>query len=294
VLVVTVTLSGSLPTIAALDVTLTGAAAETSENQYTAAGGITFPTTFSAQLPARVTGAIRIDVKAIDTNGDAVARGRVGPFTVTAGSRQNVLVRLDCNEAPCVVPGPDGGSTNGPDAASDDDPRCGNGRIDALETCDTAIPAGAPGACPRADCDDGIACTSDTQVGKGCHATCTHEEIRAPVAGDKCCPTGATNADDADCSPHLRQQDGGRGRALRDGHRARRARRLPDQLRRRRPVHAGPAPLGRHVRRGVLARARPRADRRGQVLPRRRLARGGRRLPLVVRRRTPRRARRDV
>ena len=44
-------------------------------------------------------------------------------------------------------------------------PNCGNGVIDPGETCDTAIPAGQMGACPPADCDDGVACTKDEGSG---------------------------------------------------------------------------------------------------------------------------------
>jgi hypothetical protein len=199
VLVVTVTLAGALPSVSALDVTLTGASAGKSENRYTTGVPISFPTTFTARLPSRVSGEIAMDVSATDMMGNVVARGREG-LAVTAGARLNVLVRLDCDGKPCAAPGTDGGVSPGPDAG-DDDPRCGNGRIDVDETCDTAIAAGAPGACPPADCDDGIPCTTDKPMGAACRAACAHEEIRARTAGDKCCPAGASNADDADCSP---------------------------------------------------------------------------------------------
>jgi hypothetical protein len=201
VLVVTVTLSGSLPAVAALDVTLTGPAG-TSENQYArgSSGAIAFPTTLTAQLPARIAGDLTIDVKATDADGHPVAHGRAGPFNVRAGARQTVIVHLDCGGAACAADGGDGGAMPGPDATDGEaDPGCGNGRIDVGESCDTGLPAGAPGACPRADCDDGIPCTTDVRVGQGCHAFCTHEEIDARVSGDKCCPAGAGNADDADC-----------------------------------------------------------------------------------------------
>jgi MYXO-CTERM domain-containing protein len=77
---------------------------------------------------------------------------------------------------------------------------CGNGKVDAGELCDTAIPAGAPGACP-ASCDDGSPCTSDTLVGGGCVAQCGHLPITVPINGDGCCPPGATSFTDSDCSP---------------------------------------------------------------------------------------------
>jgi hypothetical protein len=77
--------------------------------------------------------------------------------------------------------------------------------VDPGETCDTAIVAGAPGACPPT-CDDGFACTPDTRSGSGCTVVCTHdpdELITAVVLGDGCCPAGAMRekTGDTDCSP---------------------------------------------------------------------------------------------
>ena len=67
-----------------------------------------------------------------------------------------------------------------PDAA----PLCGNGRLDADEMCDVAIPAGQPGACPTV-CDDRNNCTGDTIVGVNtCQAQCTHTVL------DGCCGNG--------------------------------------------------------------------------------------------------------
>jgi hypothetical protein len=204
ILVVTVTLAGSLPGATALDVTLTSTAG-TSENVYPAPGddAIAFPTTLTARVPARVTGNVTIDVKANDAGGRVLAHGHQGPFAIAVGARQTIVVHLDCGGVACAPAGVDGGA--GPDAAADDGATsatstCGNGVIDLGETCDTAIAAGAPGACPRADCDDGLACTTNVRAGDGCRATCAHAEVTARVAGDKCCPTGATNADDPDCS----------------------------------------------------------------------------------------------
>lgn len=200
VLVVTVTVAGAVPAVRALSVTLTGASAGTAENRYETGAPIAFPTTFTARLPARISGELAMEVRATDANGNVVARGREGPFNVVAGARFDVLVRLDC-DGPCAAPIVDGGAPPGPDAGGNDDPLCGNGRIDFDETCDTAIPRGAPGACPPADCNDGLSCTVDKPAGAACRAACTHEEIKARIAGDKCCPASAVNADDADCSP---------------------------------------------------------------------------------------------
>ena len=90
-------------------------------------------------------------------------------------------------------------------------PRCGNGRVNPGETCDTAIPAGAPGACPPPDCDDHVPCTKDTPTGSGCTAKCEHgegQEVRVRLPGDGCCPAGTSHDGkgnvmdvDTDCSP---------------------------------------------------------------------------------------------
>lgn len=77
---------------------------------------------------------------------------------------------------------------------------CGDGVVSAGETCDTAIAAGAPGACPTA-CDDSMVCTTDALVNAGtCDALCTSMAITAPAGGDGCCPPGATFATDSDCT----------------------------------------------------------------------------------------------
>ena len=76
--------------------------------------------------------------------------------------------------------------------------RCGDGvRSAPSETCDTAIASGA-GACP-ASCNDGVACTRDTLVGTACTVACNFVAITTPMAGDGCCPPGATIATDTDC-----------------------------------------------------------------------------------------------
>jgi hypothetical protein len=75
---------------------------------------------------------------------------------------------------------------------------CGNGTVEANETCDTAITSG-DGACPTS-CDDSMVCTSDTLVSAGtCNAACSNSTITQPMSGDGCCPSGATHATDTDC-----------------------------------------------------------------------------------------------
>src|SRR5688500_13485471 len=74
---------------------------------------------------------------------------------------------------------------------------CGNSRIDNGETCDKAIAAGMPGACP-ADCSDGNACTSDVLSGGAatCNVTCSSSAIANCANADGCCPEGCTSASD--------------------------------------------------------------------------------------------------
>ena len=77
---------------------------------------------------------------------------------------------------------------------------CGNGVLDALETCDVAIPTGEPGACPTT-CADDVTCTSDSVVNAGtCAAECAFQVIDACAGGDGCCPIGCAPDADSDCS----------------------------------------------------------------------------------------------
>jgi hypothetical protein len=201
VLVVTVTLSGSLPPVAALRVRLNASGAA-EDQTYGSGGTITFPTTLVAELPTRIAGDLGVEVRATDADGKILATGST-PFQVRVGAHQNVKVRLECGvDVPCSLAGGGGVAGPGADAGGDfTDGTCGNGRIDVDETCDTAISLGAPGACPPASCDDGVACTTNMRVGQGCQARCTYQEITKAAPGDKCCPTGATPATDVDCSP---------------------------------------------------------------------------------------------
>ncbi len=77
---------------------------------------------------------------------------------------------------------------------------CGNGSLDEGESCDIAIPAGEPGACPLS-CDDGDPCTTDALVGTECNAECEASVDVAVGADDGCCPDGADHDADGDCVP---------------------------------------------------------------------------------------------
>jgi hypothetical protein len=198
VLVVTVTLSGSLPPVAGLDVSVVVPTGN-DDKLYGGGAPIIFPTTLTAELPPRITGDISLIVTATDAAGRPMAQGHSARFPLHVGARQSIVVALDCGST-CLAAGADGGAA--PDGDAGGGPQastCGNGRIDLDETCDTAIAPGAPGACPPASCDDGIPCTIDSRVGQACQARCAYQEITIPMPGDKCCPAGATSATDPDC-----------------------------------------------------------------------------------------------
>ncbi len=93
--------------------------------------------------------------------------------------------------------------------------RCGDAVVTAPETCDTAIEAGSPGACPTG-CDDRVACTGDRLTGAACAATCEHPLIASCAAGDGCCPASCSEASDADCGALWALQVGNAGVGLFD------------------------------------------------------------------------------
>lgn len=71
-------------------------------------------------------------------------------------------------------------------------PSCGNGVVEAGETCD--------GDCPTT-CDDGDACTDDALTGSAatCDATCGAAPKACSAGRDGCCPAGCTTDTDVDC-----------------------------------------------------------------------------------------------
>lgn len=96
---------------------------------------------------------------------------------------------------------PDGGTSDDGGTDPGDDDVCGDGVVTGSETCDRAIPAGSPGACPTS-CNDGLACTNDVLEGSAatCDARCTTTPITACVNDDSCCPSVCTTENDSDCS----------------------------------------------------------------------------------------------
>jgi cysteine-rich repeat protein len=114
-----------------------------------------------------------------------------GAGTCSAGC-MTVAITMPRNGDMCCPTGATIGTDN------DCPARCGDRVVSAGETCDTGITAGA-GACPTM-CNDMMACTRDMLAnGASCTAACMFTPITTPMAGDMCCPTGATVGTDTDC-----------------------------------------------------------------------------------------------
>jgi hypothetical protein len=80
---------------------------------------------------------------------------------------------------------------------------CGNGKLDAVELCDTAILPGRPGACPKAsDCKSSDPCGEAKLDGSGCQQQCIEVPKQPKIDGtDGCCPPKHSSYTDADCPP---------------------------------------------------------------------------------------------
>jgi hypothetical protein len=81
---------------------------------------------------------------------------------------------------------------------SDIGPRCGDGRVDVGEKCDTGIAAGMPGACPTT-CRTPVTCQRFMLAGSGCQIECQLITLGC-VGGDGCCPAECDPTQDSDCS----------------------------------------------------------------------------------------------
>jgi hypothetical protein len=93
-----------------------------------------------------------------------------------------------------VCQGGDGCCPAGCNANTDSDcgGMCGNGVVEAGETCD--------GNCPNS-CVDNNACTADSINGSpaSCNVSCSNTPITTCQSGDGCCPNGCTFPTDMDC-----------------------------------------------------------------------------------------------
>lgn len=151
-----------------------------------------------------------VDTVAGETCDTAIAAGSAGAcptacddgMACTTDVLSGSACQATCINTPIVVAmDGDGCCPTGANSNTDSDcsATCGNGIVEAGETCDTAITSGT-GACP-ASCDDGVACTTDTLLGAAtCQAACMHATITTPMNGDGCCPAGANHNTDTDCS----------------------------------------------------------------------------------------------
>jgi hypothetical protein len=148
-------------------------------------------------------GNTRIDTG--ETCDRAIAQGLPGacPTACSDGNActNDVLTgaAMTCNVACTSTPiancaNGDGCCPEGCSNANDDDcsASCGNGTIDANETCD--------GNCP-VSCNDGLACTADLATGSiaSCSYSCAYAPVTPCTAGDGCCPAGCAGMD-SDCS----------------------------------------------------------------------------------------------
>ncbi len=156
-------------------------------------------------------------VEAGETCDTAIAPGDAGacPTTCSDGLTCTTDTLLDAGtctarcEFPAITTPVDGDTCCplGENSTTDSDcpVGCDNGVLEPPgETCDTAIPAGMPGACPTSCAADGNSCTADTLANPGtCTAACVYVPITTPAAGmDGCCPLPGGNANnDGDCAP---------------------------------------------------------------------------------------------
>ena len=95
------------------------------------------------------------------------------------------------------------GNAGSASAPADEDggtpgPRCGDGRVDSGEKCDTGIPGEMAGACPLT-CQTPVTCQRFMLAGTGCQAECQLIMLGC-VGGDGCCPADCDPTKDSDCS----------------------------------------------------------------------------------------------
>ena len=294
VVLMVVTVSGSLPDAVALNVTVTNPTLGGMSQQYGSVAGpaLVFPTTLTAEIPGHATGMLTFNLTAQRADG-SIAAGGQRTAAVPAGAAPTLYIQLTCaGKTGVCVPPAVGGTLDG---GTNLQPNCGNGAIDPGETCDTAISAGQMGACPPADCDDGVACTKDEGRRNGLHAHLHAPPDHGAAPAGRLLPRRRDVRNGSRLLADVRQRAGGSGRDLRHRHPRRHAGRVPDQRR----LQGRRALCGRSaaVRRDLLGHLPAHGDHDAhggrRVLPGRRHQRGRSRLLVGLRRRCSRN-RRDL
>ncbi len=122
--------------------------------------------------------------------------GNACTVDIKNGSAKNCNVSCSYEQVTACTDG-DGCCPAACDANTDSDcsASCGNGEIEANETCDP------PGSCPTT-CNDSNSCTIDTVSGNAanCNVSCSYTTIQTCKDGDGCCPPGCNAGSDDDCS----------------------------------------------------------------------------------------------
>jgi hypothetical protein len=118
----------------------------------------------------------------------------VNPANVCQACKPDVAMTLWTAITTCLSG--DGCCPAGCTANTDSDcsPTCGNGVVEAGETCDP------PSSCPTI-CSADNACTTAQLIGSAssCNAICSHTAITTCLSGDGCCPANCTANTDSDC-----------------------------------------------------------------------------------------------
>jgi hypothetical protein len=118
-------------------------------------------------------------------------------------TRENpVIATSDVKSDASAGIGPDETPTRGSNDADDGGmsslAKCGDGQVNGVEKCDTAIKPGEPGACPS-ECPDLERCVPRVLNGTGCQTECVLRGLTCE-SGDGCCPGNCTRDNDLDCS----------------------------------------------------------------------------------------------